>query len=130
MTRKFTQSDIDEVTRRVAFDEALRAGTQRRRDLMKTRSALNRCGQYPASYDQAVITATQVGYSPANTESWLKALGRLMKCPPHIVRQHIAAAQDTNAKRAPEAPPVNVDKMLAESGIEIPEINFDDHMPE
>jgi len=52
-----------------------------------------------------------------------------MKCSPNVVRQHIAAAQDTNEERAPEAPPLNVDKMLAENGIEIPAIDFDDHMP-
>lgn len=127
--RKFTQKDIDEINRRVAFDEALRAGTQRRRELMKARSALNRSSQYPTSYDQAVITAMRVGYTPDKKKSWTEALGRLMKCPPHIVRQHIAT-QETDEKRAPQAPPLNVDKMLAETGIEIPCIDFDNHMPD
>jgi len=62
--RKFTQTDIDRIIWRVAFNEVLRAGTQRRRELMKARSALYRSGQYPASYDQAVITAMRVGYTP------------------------------------------------------------------
>ncbi len=127
--RKFTQKDIDEINRRVAFDEALRAGTQRRRELMKARSALNRSSQYPTSYDQAVITAMRVGYTPDKKKSWTEALGRLMKCPPHIVRQHIAT-QETDEKRAPQAPPLNVDKMLAETGIEIHCIDFDNHMPD
>jgi hypothetical protein len=127
--RKFTQKDIDEINRRVAFDEALRALTQRRRELMKARSALNRSSQYPTSYDQAVITAMRVGYTPDKKKSWTEALGRLMKWPPHIVRQHIAT-QETDEKRAPQAPPLNVDIMLAETGIEIHCIDFDNHMPD
>lgn len=126
--KKFTQTHIDEIIWRVAFNEALRAGTQRRRELMKALSALNRSGQYPASYDQAAITALRMGYAPGK-KSWFEALGRLMKCPPHVVRQHIAAAQVTNEERAPDPPPFNVDKMLVESGIEIPAIDFDDHIP-
>ncbi|MCH2065913.1 MAG: hypothetical protein MK208_01660 [Shimia sp.] len=126
--RKFTQKDIDEINRRVAFDEALRAGTQRRRELMKARSALNRSGQYPTSYEQAVISAMRVGYFPGK-KSWVEALGRLMKCPPDVVRQHIAGAQATDKERALEAPPINVDKLLADHGVEIPEIDFDDHLP-
>ncbi len=127
--KKFTQTHIDEIIWRVAFNEALRAGTQRRRELMKARSALNRSGRYPASYDQAVITALRMGYAPGK-KSWFEALGRLMKSPPQVLRQHISAAQGTNEERAPEAPPFNVDKMLAENGIEISAIDFDDHIPE
>lgn len=127
--KRFSQKDIDDVTHRIAYSETLQAGAQRRRELMMARSALNRCGQYPATYDQAVKTALQVGYPPDKKTTWTEALGRLMKCPPHIVRQHIAT-QETDEKRAPEAPPINVDKMLAESGIEIPCIDFCDHMPD
>lgn len=105
MTKKFTKEDVAEVTYRVAFSEMLRESTRRNKELRAARSELARAGQYPASFEQAVITAESVGYKKG-TKGWITALSRLTKCHPMQIRaiMHEKKIKELENKRPKGAP--------------------------